>query len=382
MAQGQFYTVKTKRRKIKKGRLMFLLILCLFFVTVLASVRFINALNSFQDTSPWTASLPNPKDSVREHAVLYTISDYEADGLIAELALAAYHPGKKDVKIIHIPTDTLVAVEGQESVHINQVYSIGGSELTLQTVSSLLNVPIHYFIEINEDFLPAAIDRVNGISLPSDINLENGSELLNLLHEEGLTPSQSLERRRNVLAAVASRVVQGNPLQKLKYLNSLSSLVSTNLPWRKLLSTMEALKNTEFGDAASIVSLPGTEEIKANGRSWVVDAGQIPLLAAWLDDEKASLPRTQVTVEVLNGCGIKGIAMEVADMLTLKGFKVVKIGNADSYDYEVSQVISRVDNVDGAKEIAVLIPGAQLLKDELESEAFVTVIIGKNYRIE
>ena len=33
-----------------------------------------------------------------------------------------------------------------------------------------------------------------------------------------------------------------------------------------------------------------------------------------------------------------------------------------------------------SKEIAVLIPGAQLLKEEVESEAIVTVIVGKNYK--
>ena len=126
--------------------------------------------------------------------------------------------------------------------------------------------------------------------------------------------------------------------------------------------------------------MPGTEEIQADGRYWLVDADQIPVLTAWLDGDITSMPRTQITVEVLNGCGIKGTATEVADMLTAEGFKVLRIGNADRYDYDVSRVISRTDNMDGAKEIAVLIPGAQLLKEEVESEAIVTVIVGKNYK--
>jgi anionic cell wall polymer biosynthesis LytR-Cps2A-Psr (LCP) family protein len=380
VAQEQFYTVKTKRRKIKTGRILFLLVLCLFLATVLFSVRFINVLNSLQDTSPWTTLLPVPNDGEREHAILYTVSDREGDGLITELSLAAYHPQKKDIRVIHIPTDTLIDVEGHGFIHIDQVYSVGGPQLTLQSITTLLGVPIHYFIEINEDFLPTAIDRVNGVSLPSEITLVNGSDLLSLLHEEGLTASQSLERRRHVLTAVASSVMQSNALQKLKYLSSLSPLVSTNLSWRKLLSTMDSLKNVEFKDSTRVIPLPGTEEIQTNGRYWLVDTSQIPLLVAWLDDDITGMPRAQITVEVLNGCGIKGIATEVADMLTAEGFKVLKIGNADRYDYDVSRVISRTDNVDGAKEIAVLIPGAQLLKEELESEAVVTVIIGKNYK--
>ena len=361
MGQGQFYTVKTKRRKIKTGRLLFLLVLCMFLATVVFSVRFINVLNSLHNTSPWATLLPVPKEGEREHAIFYTVSDREADGLITELTMAAYHPLKKDFRVIHIPTDTLIDVEGHGFIHIDQVYSVGGPELTLQSISSLLDVPIHYFIEINEDFLPAAIDRVNGVSLPSEITLGNGSDLLSLLHEEGLTSSQSLERRRHVLAAVSSSVLESNALQKLKYIHSLSPLVSTNLPWRKLLSMMETLKNVQFKESVRVIPLPGTEEIQADGRYWLVDADQIPVLTAWLDGDITSMPRTQITVEVLNGCGIKGTATEVADMLTAEGFKVLRIGNADRYDYDVSRVISRTDNMDGAKEIAVLIPGAQLL---------------------
>jgi len=379
VGQGQFYTVKTKRRKIKTGRLLFLLVLCLFIATVLFSVRFINVLNSLQDNSAWTTLLPVPKVGEREHTILYTVSDRDGDGQITELTLAAYHPQKKDVRAIHIPTNTLIDVEGHGFIHIDEVYSIGGPQLTMQSVTSLLDVPIHYFIEINEDFLPSAIDRVNGVSLPSEITLGNGSDLLSLLHEEGLTSSQSLERRRHVLTAVSSSVIKSNALQKLKYLHSLTPLVSTNIPWRKLLSTMESLKNVQFKDSARVISLPGTEEIQTNGRYWLVDTDQIPLLTAWLDDDITGMPRTQITVEVLNGCGIKGIATEVADMLTAEGFKVLRIGNADRYDYDVSRVISRTDNVDGAKEVAVLIPGAQLLKEEMESDAVVTVIVGKNY---
>jgi hypothetical protein len=46
-------------------------------------------------------------------------------------------------------------------------------------------------------------------------------------------------------------------------------------------------------------------------------------------------------VEVLNGCGVRGIANTFADYLRSEKFDVVKIDNADNFDYEKSLVIDR-----------------------------------------
>lgn len=383
MSPGHIY-IKTRKKKVKTGRLLFLLVLLAFVCTVLFSVRFIGMLNALQDSSTWASSLPQPVEGKREHLLLYTVSDRESEGYVTELVLVAYHPQKKEARAIHLPADTLVDLEDNGFVRLGHIYSAGGRELLVDTVSRLFDgLPIHYYLEIDEDFLPSAVDKVGGIELSPGLVAGNGGDVLSLIHAEGLTLSQRLERRRSVLSAVSAKIVQGNILQKLKYLHSASPLIATNLPWRKLLFTMEGHKNTSFKDTVHVILLPGTEQVKADGRYWLADANQLPLLAAWLDDDVTGVPRSQVTVEVLNGCGARGIASEVAEMLRSEGFQVLRVGNADHYNYEVSQVISRVSNVDGAKEVAVLIPGSQLLKEEaLEAGVMVTLIIGKNYLAE
>ena len=67
-------------------------------------------------------------------------------------------------------------------------------------------------------------------------------------------------------------------------------------------------------------------------------------------------------------------------MLEDEGFQVVRIDNADNFDYQRSHVISRLEDIEPAKEVAILIPGAEFFKEPLaEYPAMVTVIIGKNF---
>ena len=94
------------------------------------------------------------------------------------------------------------------------------------------------------------------------------------------------------------------------------------------------------------------------------------------------LPRDLITVEVLNGCGIRGIAGEMADMLRSKGFRIdnENVGNADNFDYRRTQVVSRLDDTAAAKQVAEAVGGVELIKEPVANyPVMVTVIIGKDF---
>lgn len=48
-----------------------------------------------------------------------------------------------------------------------------------------------------------------------------------------------------------------------------------------------------------------------------------------------------VIVEVLNGCGVSGVADRVASRLKDQGFDVMFVGNADDFRYEETLVVDR-----------------------------------------
>ena len=95
-------------------------------------------------------------------------------------------------------------------------------------------------------------------------------------------------------------------------------------------------------------------------------------------------PIRNIKVEVLNGCGIKGIAARTADFLRSHQVDVVRSDNADRYDYPNTVIISRNENVESLKAVSrsfgiamndethiLIVPDESLGVD-------VTVILGKD----
>lgn len=96
----------------------------------------------------------------------------------------------------------------------------------------------------------------------------------------------------------------------------------------------------------------------------------------------APLPtaESRITVEVLNGGGVPGIAGVVRDLLRDEGFDVVYVGNASSFEESSSVVIDRTSRTDGAESVAHSLgvtevrvdPDTTLLVD-------VTVLVGADW---
>ena len=87
-------------------------------------------------------------------------------------------------------------------------------------------------------------------------------------------------------------------------------------------------------------------------------------------------------VEVLNGCGISGVADRITDYLRQHNFDVVQIGNYISYDVEKSIVIDRTGNMSNAFKVAdTLGISRNNVIQQVNSNYFldVSLIIGKDF---
>ena len=95
-------------------------------------------------------------------------------------------------------------------------------------------------------------------------------------------------------------------------------------------------------------------------------------------------PIQNIKVEVLNGCGLKGIAAQTADFLRANHVDVVRSDNADHHDYPNTVIISRNENVESLKAVSrsfgvTLDDKTHILTDPDESLGVdVTVILGKD----
>lgn len=97
--------------------------------------------------------------------------------------------------------------------------------------------------------------------------------------------------------------------------------------------------------------------------------------------EQIILP-SQVQIEVLNGCGISGLADKFTELLRAEGFDVVNKGNYTSFDVDNTLIIDRSNNQEKSSMVAetIGIEKNRIVK-QFNNQYFldITLVIGKDY---
>lgn len=89
----------------------------------------------------------------------------------------------------------------------------------------------------------------------------------------------------------------------------------------------------------------------------------------------------KVRVQVLNGCGVRGAGREMADELRLKGYDVIDVGNATTFDYRETIVIERQSANGRAREVARVLGVDNVVIQRVDGSPYdATVIIGKDFK--
>ncbi|ABC77165.1 LytR C-terminal domain-containing protein [Syntrophus aciditrophicus] len=94
-----------------------------------------------------------------------------------------------------------------------------------------------------------------------------------------------------------------------------------------------------------------------------------------------SVNKADIAIEVANGNGVRHMARNVGEYLKKQGYNVVRLTNADSYNYSKGNVSYRPDGRQTAQEIAAIIPGEvdmKKLNDGNRKDVRVRVLVGKD----
>jgi len=114
-----------------------------------------------------------------------------------------------------------------------------------------------------------------------------------------------------------------------------------------------------------------------------LNANQKTQLALDLYEEN---PILDIKVEVLNGCGAKGIAAKIADFLRTEHIDVIRSENADNFDYERTILIQRSYDFTNLKTVASALDFDVNNEDQVitqpssTADVDITLILGKDYR--
>jgi LCP family protein required for cell wall assembly len=343
-------------------------------------------------------------------------------------------PGGQHAIVLSIPRDSVVPVlacppeadfAGQAAQpgqveQINATFASGGPGCLWKTVEHTTGLRIDHFIELTFTGFKHVIDDIGGVNicLPFAINDPQsklhlsrgrhhvwGAEALAFWRARYIGEGSDLERIQRDQFLMAS-VLQG--AERSNLLSSPSRVVAVISDAARSMTTDSALNlSTMIRVAESLrglhsksvqfIELP-TVAYQANP-NWVTwPASDLQLFADIAHDRaipKAAATRpatrpagaalansasTDLTVQVLNGAGITGIAQQAASALAGKGIRVLHIGDAPSFTHQSSVIEypSAADLRSAAQLRSALGGGLLQLDPRLRAGTF-TVIVGANF---
>jgi hypothetical protein len=98
--------------------------------------------------------------------------------------------------------------------------------------------------------------------------------------------------------------------------------------------------------------------------------------------EKTAKVDSLIQIEVMNGCGVLGVADQLTEFLRSKNFDVIQTGNYYSYDIERTLIVDRNGNQNSAKLVADALGLADdVVISQVNKNYYldVSVIVGKDF---
>ena len=329
---------------------------------------------------------PNWDKKERVNVLLLGLDTREENNTRSDtMIIVSIDPANKTVGMMSIPRDLWVSIPGFGENRINAAYQFGltndvpggGPGLAVATVEQNLDLPIHYFAQIDFAGFQRVVDALDGITLDvprplldNEYPAENFSFMriyipAGLQHMDGRTALQYVrsrhadsdlsrnQRQQAVLVAIKQKGLQIGILSKLNnVLSQLQGAIKTDLSISQAGSLAQLAQHVPAG---SIHSYP----IDANMVSQQQVNGQEVLIPDWaqihaavrqmLSDPRLANEGARLLVQ--NGTNTAGLAGRTRDQLQAAGFNVVDIGQApDSGQYPRTMI---VDYTGGQKPFTV-----------------------------
>jgi LCP family protein required for cell wall assembly len=89
----------------------------------------------------------------------------EAAGRTDTIILASIDTEKGQVFLLSVPRDTRVNIPGYGWDKINSAFAYGGPEMTTRVVSSLLGVPLRYYVLVDFNGFKRVVDTLGGVTI-------------------------------------------------------------------------------------------------------------------------------------------------------------------------------------------------------------------------
>lgn len=406
---------KAKRTKFKSVvRVLFILLMVsALFIGAIAGYGYLKARQVFQGGGN-AAALQKDVDPVklkgegdgRINIVMLGIGGKGHDGayLTDTILIASIDPVQNELSLLSIPRDLWVHPNGGSASKINAVFALAhdgalakgsnendavkaGATASEQILTSVLGIPIHYYVVVDFSGFEQAVNTVGGL----DINVTADTAVTETMYDEsahktfllneqpgfrhmdGLTAlfySRSRhtsargdfarsDRQRQLLEAFKEKVessgTYANPVKVTQLLSSFGEHVRTDLAISEMSRLYDIGKAITPDKTASISLADVADPLVTTGSQ---DGLSIVLPRAGLFNytdiqsfvrnslRDSFLKSENASIAILNGTSITGLAGKESTYLKGYGYNVASVGDAPSKTYAKSVL---VDMRGGAK---------------------------------
>jgi LCP family protein required for cell wall assembly len=351
--------------------------------------------------------------------------------------LAHLSPNRDKAVLVSFPRDSWVSLPacrktggGTQAAHdgqFNEAFSIGGPSCTVLAVQKLTGIKINHYVQVDFTGFKTMVDALNGVAVCSTTPLRDDESGLRLpagtsvLHGEqalafvraryGIGDGSDLgriQRQQRFLGAMVrsatSTKLLVNPVALTKFLGAATKSLTLDKATsfgdlKQLADQLHGLDPKKVGFLTAPIANPAytppgfPQPPPGQGGSRVLlDATAGRTLYDSIINDKPEAPATpgkptaspkpnvltvapqEVSVRVLNGVGVGGLARKIAGDLQSVGFTTVEPSNAPATS--VTTVRYGPDNADAAKTLATAVPGSVLQAD---ASTDLDLVVGSNY---
>ena len=332
------------------------------------------------------------------------------------MILVSIDPSNDTAAMLSIPRDLWVMIPGYGESRINVAHFVGESQrrsgggggLAKETVSQMLGVPVHYYVIVDFVGFERLIDAIGGVTVhvnpavppfaAGPQHMDGPSALRFARTRRQGSDFDRIARQQKVLMAAASRVRSLNmPLSTtLRMLRLADDTVKTDLSLQEMLALTSIAKRIDQADIRRGMIDSSMTTMVVTPAGWMVELPRwdrihpmvddlLGVSGRWSDDPglvQAELATDGGRIALYNGTNDPRLADAAAEVLTARGFRVVRSELADRDDYTHSVIMTCPEVKYQAEILAVIlgIPSESIRRDGIpESDVDIVLILGEQH---
>ncbi len=342
----------------------------------------------------------------RSLKILFSISN-DNEPLFFELFMFNANTGRASV--LYIPPNVGMLIDTLKRVDsLSVLYNRRDFKPLLKEMSKLLGTKVNYYIDIGETEVSRLVDLLGGIEVfipnPVDITyqgrkilLPSGSVLLDgdktvdfftysMTHEPEM---DRIGRRQRFLQSLLKSLSDKSYfITRSEVFSVFKSFLLTNLSSKSIKTFVLELDNMDSERLifqrvlGNVRKLDGKNLLFPHYNGELLKEKVKQTLKTISSKEMGNNEDLTVTIEILNGTNINGLAARTREIYQSFGYDVISIGNADNNQYLHTVVLDRKGKIEVARKVAAVIHCKRVytrFDPNLDESIEVTVILGKDF---